>query len=126
MATLASGLSAGLGPGGTYTRWISSRSFTVSSSVPPLPSFSQRDDNVGAVKHFSSVLVPALGRARHFALVEELSYQPRLARNRFQVRNSVRPMHLFGRNFDHDYHFRLPSEGERDAQSTTSQTSPEK
>jgi len=60
-------------------------------------------DNVGGVKHFSSVLVRALGRARHFALVEELSYQPRLARNRFQVRNSVRPMHLFGRNFDHDY-----------------------
>ena len=60
-------------------------------------------DNVGGVKHISSVLVRALGRARHFALVEELPYQPRLARNRFQVRNSVRPMHLFGRNFDHDY-----------------------
>ena len=28
-------------------------------------------------------------------------------------------MHLFGRNFDHDYYFRLPSEGERDAQSIT-------
>jgi hypothetical protein len=76
-------------------------------------------DNVGGVKHFSSVLVRALGRARHFALVEELPYQPRLARNRFQVRNSVRPMHLFGRNFNHDYYFRLPSEGERDAQSIT-------
>jgi hypothetical protein len=60
-------------------------------------------DNVGGVKHYSSVVVRALGRARHFALVEELPYQPRLARNRFQVRNSVRPMHLFGRNFDHDY-----------------------
>jgi hypothetical protein len=30
-------------PGGTYTRWISSRGFTVSSSVPLLPSFTQRD-----------------------------------------------------------------------------------
>ena len=60
MATLASGLSARLWPGGTYTRWIPSRSFTVSSSVPPLPSFSQRDDNVGGVKHISSVLVRAL------------------------------------------------------------------
>ena len=28
-----------LWPGGTYTRWIPIRSFTVSSSVPPLPSF---------------------------------------------------------------------------------------
>jgi hypothetical protein len=55
-------------------------------------------DNVGGVKHFSSVLIRALGRARHFALVEELPYQPRLARNRFQVRNSVRPLHLFDHN----------------------------
>ncbi len=74
-------------------------------SVPPLPSFSQRDDNVGAVKHFVSVLLRALRRARHFALVEDvaLPYQPRPARNQFQVRNSVRPMHLFGHAFDHDY-----------------------
>ena len=28
-------------------------------------------------------------------------------------------MHLFGRNCDHDYQFRLPGEGERDAQSIT-------
>src|ERR1700675_4499751 len=44
---------------------------------------------------------------------------PRLARNRFQVRNSVRPMHLFGHNLDHDYYFELPREGERDTQSIT-------
>ena len=30
-----------------------------------------------------------------------LLYQPRLARNQFQVRNSVRPMRLFGHNLDH-------------------------
>src|ERR1022692_3625863 len=72
MATLASGLSARLWPSGTYTRWIPSRSFTVSSSVPPLPSFSQRDDNVGGVKYFLSVLLRALRRARHFALVEDV------------------------------------------------------
>ena len=48
-----------------------------------------------------------------------LLYQPRLARNRFQVRNSVRPMHLFGHTFDHDYYFELPREGERDTQSIT-------
>ena len=29
----------------------------------------------------------------------------------FQVRNSVRPMHLFGHNRDHDYYFELPREG---------------
>src|SRR5713226_391682 len=44
---------------------------------------------------------------------------PRLARNRFQVRNSVRPMHLFGHNLDHDYYFELPREGERAPQSIT-------
>src|ERR1700694_65176 len=44
---------------------------------------------------------------------------PRLVRNRFQVRNSVRPMHLFGHNLDHDYYFELPREGERDAPSIT-------
>ena len=37
----------------------------------------------------------------------------------FQVRNSVRPMHLFGHTFDHDYYFELPREGERDTQSIT-------
>jgi hypothetical protein len=41
-----------LWPGGTYTRWIPLRSFTVSSSVPPLPRFSQRDNNAGSVKPF--------------------------------------------------------------------------
>ena len=29
----------------------------------------------------------------------------------FQVRNSVRPMHLFGLNRDHDYYFELPVKG---------------
>src|ERR1700675_2581115 len=37
----------------------------------------------------------------------------------FQVRHSVRPMHLFGHTFDHDYYFELPREGERDTQSIT-------
>ena len=62
-------------------------------------------DNVGTVNPYLSVLLRALRRARHFALVEDvaLPYQPRPARNQFQVRNSVRPMHLFGHTFDHDY-----------------------
>src|SRR5882724_8824395 len=46
-----------------------------------------------------------------------LPCQPRPARNLLQVRNSVRPMHLFGHTFDHDYYFGLPREGERDTQS---------
>src|SRR5208282_2888929 len=73
MATLASSLSARLWPGRTYTRRIPSGSFTVSSSVPPLPSFSQRDDNVGSVKHFSNTLLHALEEERHFARVEGVS-----------------------------------------------------
>src|SRR5271154_3264386 len=44
---------------------------------------------------------------------------PKPARNPFQVRNSVRPMHLFGHTFDHDYYFELPRKGERDTQSIT-------
>jgi hypothetical protein len=50
MATLATGLLARFGPAGTYTRWIPFRSFTVSSSVPLLPRFSQRDNEAGRVK----------------------------------------------------------------------------
>jgi hypothetical protein len=38
-----------LWPCGTCTRWTPSRGFTVSASAPPLPSFSQRDNNVGSV-----------------------------------------------------------------------------
>ena len=60
-------------------------------------------NNVGGVKHFLSVLLRALRRARHFALVEDVPIQPRLARNQFQVWNSVRPMHLFGHYRNHDY-----------------------
>jgi len=40
-----------------------------------------------------------------------LPYQPRPARNRFKSGNSVRPIHLFGHNFDHDYYFELPANG---------------
>src|ERR1700693_3939169 len=68
-------------------------------------------DNVVPVKNFLSVLIRALRRARHFALAEKVPYQPRPARNPFQVRNSVRPMHLFGHTFDHDYYFELPAKG---------------
>ena len=72
------------------------------------------------VKHFLSALLPALKEERHFALLDGFAFSNRrLARNRFQVRNSVRPMHLFGRTCDHDYYFELPCEGERDTQSIT-------
>src|ERR1700752_4122806 len=51
-----------LWPCGTRTRWTPSRGFTVSSSVPPLPRFSQRDNSVGPVKLFSTTLLRALPR----------------------------------------------------------------
>ena len=68
-------------------------------------------DNVGGVNYFESVVIRALRGARHFALVEALPYptQGSLAIS-FRSGNSVRPNHLFGRNFDHDYYFELPRE----------------
>ena len=70
------------------------------------------------VKHFSSALLHALKAERHFALLEDVVFPTVGALVIvFQVRNSVRPMHLFGHNRDHDYYFELPREGERDPQS---------
>src|ERR1700687_1912265 len=63
------------------------------------------------VKHFLGPLtVHSEERALSLSL-KVLPYQPRPARNPFQVRNSVRPMHLFGHTFDHDYYFELPAKG---------------
>ncbi len=72
------------------------------------------------VKLFSGTPLPALREERHFALVDGVAF-PTVGSLVivFQVRNSVRPMHLFGRNFDHDYYFELPRIGERDTQSIT-------
>jgi hypothetical protein len=60
-------------------------------------------NNVGGVKHFLSALRHALEEERHFALVERcaVSNQSPLSIS-IQVWNSVRPMHLFDRNLDHD------------------------
>jgi len=53
---------------------------------------------------FPSTLQHALGEERHFALVGISCHtNPRLARNRFRSGVSIRPMHLFDHNFDHDY-----------------------
>ena len=60
MATLATGLLASFGPGRTYTRWIPFRGFTVSSSVPPLPRFSQRDNEAGRCQEVSSSFFASL------------------------------------------------------------------
>src|ERR1700690_1554126 len=78
-------------------------------------------NNVGSVKHFLGVRVRALRGARHFALVEGFAMPtpgPVLV-ILLQARNSVRPMHLFDPNCDHDYYFELPREEERDTQSIT-------
>jgi hypothetical protein len=70
-----------LWPYGTCTRWIPSRGFTASSSVPPLPRFSQRDNNVGPVKSFLSAPLRSLRRVVFVALCCPLHRRPRLARN---------------------------------------------
>jgi len=61
-----------LWPGGTYTRWIPIRSFTVSSSVPPLPSF----PSAITMSAMSSTIRAHDGMhsetERHFALVDGL------------------------------------------------------
>ena len=72
------------------------------------------------VKHYSSALLHALKEERHFALIDGVAF-PTVGSLVivFQVRNSVRPMHLFGHTRDHDYYFELPRKGERDTQSIT-------
>jgi hypothetical protein len=71
-----------LWPGGTYTRWIPLRSFTVSSSVPPLPRFSQRDNSVGPVKSFFERTGPFTPKSGlHCSCLTSAHRQPRLARN---------------------------------------------
>ena len=76
-------------------------------------------NNVGGVKRFRAHYgVHSKKSAISLSLKMCRSNQGSLA-IKFQVRNSVRPMHLFGHNFDHDYYFELLDEEERDAQSIT-------
>ena len=77
-------------------------------------------DNVGGVKYVSTTLPHALEEERHFALIGEV-LNPTQARFliSIQVKDSVRPMHLFGHKFDHDYYFELLGEEERAAHSIT-------
>src|SRR4029077_11853937 len=63
------------------------------------------------VKHFLSVLLRALRRARHFALVEGSAIPTKGSLVIVSGQDSVRPMHLFGHTFDHDYYFELLREG---------------
>src|SRR6266581_8062950 len=64
-------------------------------SVPPLPSFSQRDNNVGPVKRYVCTRPHALEEERHFALVVGLRFPTLGSLLIGGVRNSVRPSHLF-------------------------------
>jgi hypothetical protein len=50
----------------------------------------------------------ALIEERPFALVDGLRVSNLGSLESFGFRNSVRPMHLFGHNLDHDYYFKLP------------------
>src|SRR5437588_11056067 len=54
-------------------------------------------DNVAGVKHFSRTPQRALGEERHFALVDGFAFSNPGSLVISQVGNSVRPMHLFGR-----------------------------
>jgi hypothetical protein len=87
-----------LWPCGTGTRWTPLRGFTVSSSAPPLPSFSQRDNNVGAVKQFLSRPLQSLKRV--FSSGCWVVFLVGLDHfGSFLIWRSapVRPMHLFDR-----------------------------
>jgi hypothetical protein len=66
---------------------------------------SQRDDDVGGVKYFLSTLRRALRKESHFALVEGFAFAFPTVGSLVIVsgQDSVRPMHLFGHNRDHDY-----------------------
>ena len=68
---------------------------------------------------FVGVLPHALGEERHFALVESIHATNRYQGSRVILRGtSVRPNHLSGRTFDHDYYFELPLMREREVQSS--------
>jgi hypothetical protein len=80
----------------------------------------RESDNVGGVNDFLSTPLHALEKERHFALVDKLcATNPGSLVIYFRSGNSVRPMHLFDHNLDHDYYFELPGEEERDPQSVT-------
>jgi len=64
-------------------------------------------NNVGGVKHFRAhYSMHSEKSAISLSLKRCRSNQGSLA-IKFQVRNSVRPMHLFGPQLDHDYYFEL-------------------
>src|ERR1039458_978375 len=67
--------------------------------------------------HFFPTLLHPLRDERHFALVEISAIPNQGSLVISSGQNSVRPMHLFGHNFDHDYYFELLNEEERAAQS---------
>jgi hypothetical protein len=56
-------------------------------------------NNVGGVKHFRAHYSMHSEEGAISLSLKVLPYQPRLARNQLSGRNSVRPMHLFGRTF---------------------------
>ena len=61
--------------------------------------------------HFSSTLLCALGEGAIFARVDGLRIPTQGSFVILEVRNSVRPNHLFELNRDRDYYFELPAKG---------------
>ena len=75
-------------------------------------------NNAGGVKYFFSHTTACTQRRAPFRSIGNKCHtnQGSLV-IRFRSEVSIRPMHLFGHNRDHDYYFRLLGEEERDAQS---------
>jgi hypothetical protein len=71
---------------------VSLRDYTADSQLLQ----NRLSNNVGGVKQFSRTLQHALEEERHFALVEMCRSNQGSLAIKFQGRNSVRPMHLFG------------------------------
>jgi hypothetical protein len=104
------------------------------NSCNALPSFDPAKVKFHLEWQNDSQIVPAKGI---FALSEESSpqtwcedkcaghwtYELRIDSQNVPLQDNlaVRPMHLFGHNFDHDYHFELPRE--RDANTTAADVS---
>jgi hypothetical protein len=79
-------------------------------SLVPVLAKHRISNKVGSRRAFSSMLLRVLTEERRIALVNGVACPTVLVRNGFQVRNSVRPMHLFGHNRDRNYYFELPRE----------------
>jgi hypothetical protein len=76
-------------------------------------------NNVGGVKHFHAHYSMHSEKSAIALLLKMCRSNQGSLTIKHQVRNSVRPMHLFGPQPQSDYYFELLGEEERNAQSIT-------